>query len=992
MLLRELRIPHSFFNYIFLNQTKYNTDAIPKEVILHEETHAKQLHSLDIMAIELLQIVFWFHPLVYILKHHIKLNHEFLADQAVLNNGIAPKIYQHILLQFSSNTPNNQLSSAINYSSIKKRFTVMKTQTSKTKIWLSSLILLPIIAILFYSFSSKKYVEKELEVSSALIESAEKITTNDLQKLAEENHYTKRYFKFKDEKGISSELRFNDLDYKNKKRWLYTEPIPFSEKNISEKEFKNFKTKDSYVIKVNGNDIENLSDYNRENFITYSVTPISELANMKEQFVLNLVTEDVFQTNLEQSISMYKMVLDNYEKEYDAKIETNTTEFVSTYEFLNDTYKRFTAEIIEQNNLIAPREISQEIIKITYQSLLNIPVLYIDLNNNLFLNKNPTSLKTIKNDFNEVTNFTRNSISLQTEGRSVHREFLDEIALAIGENLKAISLASGQTQLYDPNYNIKKTKKSQQDLPTAKQIADFNSWAKKINGETKILSEKAVWYPPTDSKNLVEFDGIYQRMTVKQKENSAKFPYDDTILKNAKLEFQKTATYSAQQDIPSTKEIAAYNTWAKKITTQINKAEKDKSNEYPIIKLKDLERFKSIYSRMTKEQKENAKSFPDISKIPIIKPHPGYKKRPNTNDTPKSKQVAEYNTWAKKTKEKYKTLPESHKIEGFPIMDKKVFNYYNSIYKRMSAQQLKNAESFPEAAIAPPPPPPPPPSHNGKVSKSMVNIYNQWIKGLKNTDGTYNIITKEDYTYYISIYNNMTEEQKKNSAGLPPPPPPPSAPKSKQNKEEEREIPAPPPPPIPENVSPVERSRMINVTEAYAKKHPESVTKAKIGGKIVDVVEMPMDDEGTTEIFAKKYKYIIKDGITTYFDSKNKKYTEDEFKKHIRTIEDNLKETKRSKNDKGGPNANIQKGLSFTFSSLKNAKKIDWDLKKAFEEEFNELNKGDSIRVVLEIDDNVMIDNKIIREYKSEFKGTFGKTDIMYEKIKNHIKELNSKK
>ena len=450
-----------------------------------------------------------------------------------------------------------------------------------------------------------------------------------------------------------------------------------------------------------------------------------------------------------------------------------------------------------------------------------------------------------------------------------------------------------------------------------------------------------------------------------------------------------------------------------------------------IVKLKDYKYYKAIYSAMTNEQKTTAQVLPQLPPPPKmdtiftyqrllhrVKTNPNNRKaniiylnklyndmsakqknkvkNPNavskliTQNPPTAKQVAEYNTWAKKTKEKYKTLPESHKIEGFPIMDKKVFNYYNSIYKRMSAQQLKNAESFPEAAIAPPPPPPP--SHKGKVSKSMVNIYNQWIKGLKNTDGTYNIITKEDYTYYISIYNNMTEEQKKNSAGLPPPPPPPSAPKSKQNKEEEREIPAPPPPPIPENVSPEERARMINVTEAYAKKHPESVTKAKIGGKIVDVVEMPMDDEGTTEIFGKKYKYIIKDGITTYFDSKNKKYTEDEFKKHIRTIEDNLKETKRSKNDKGGPNANIQKGLSFTFSSLKNAKKIDWDLKKAFEEEFNELNKGDSIRVVLEIDDNVMIDNKIIREYKSEFKGTFGKTDIMYEKIKNHIKELNSKK
>jgi len=174
VLLKELRIPHSFFNYVFLNTSKYEADAIPKEVILHEETHAKQLHSLDIIAIELLQIVFWFHPLVYILKHHIKLNHEFLADQAVLEEGIDTNTYQIILLQFSSpdsyrDTQDYQLSSAINYSSIKKRFTVMKTQTSKTRIWLSSLLLLPIISILFYSFAEREYVEKvSIETSDVL--------------------------------------------------------------------------------------------------------------------------------------------------------------------------------------------------------------------------------------------------------------------------------------------------------------------------------------------------------------------------------------------------------------------------------------------------------------------------------------------------------------------------------------------------------------------------------------------------------------------------------------------------------------------------------------------------------------------------------------------------------------------------------------------------------------------------------------------------------
>ena len=37
----------------------------------------------------------------------------------------------------------------------------MKTQTSKTRIWLSTLLVLPVLAILFYSFAEREYVEKE---------------------------------------------------------------------------------------------------------------------------------------------------------------------------------------------------------------------------------------------------------------------------------------------------------------------------------------------------------------------------------------------------------------------------------------------------------------------------------------------------------------------------------------------------------------------------------------------------------------------------------------------------------------------------------------------------------------------------------------------------------------------------------------------------------------------------------------------------------------
>jgi beta-lactamase regulating signal transducer with metallopeptidase domain len=161
VLLQDLVIPHTFFNYIFLNKQKFESHQIPKEVLLHEETHARQKHSLDVLLIELVQIFFWFNPIVYLMKRSIKLNHEFLADQSVINNGITPSTYQKILLTLSSNASENTLANSINYSSIKKRFTVMKTQTSKQAIWLRIFVILPLFVILIYGFSEKNIVEKK---------------------------------------------------------------------------------------------------------------------------------------------------------------------------------------------------------------------------------------------------------------------------------------------------------------------------------------------------------------------------------------------------------------------------------------------------------------------------------------------------------------------------------------------------------------------------------------------------------------------------------------------------------------------------------------------------------------------------------------------------------------------------------------------------------------------------------------------------------------
>lgn len=141
-------------------------------------------------------------------------------------------------------------------------------------------------------------------------------------------------------------------------------------------------------------------------------------------------------------------------------------------------------------------------------------------------------------------------------------------------------------------------------------------------------------------------------------------------------------------------------------------------------------------------------------------------------------QMDEYNRLAKS----YNSQPEGRRI--VKMKDYKRMKY---IYDLMSPEQRKAAQPLPKL-----PPPPPRAMHKGKVNDGIFNKYNKWIRGLKNSDGTYKQISSGEQKYYQSIYDNMTDDQKKRSAGLPPPPPPPR-PKTIKVKE----TPPPPPPPKP---------------------------------------------------------------------------------------------------------------------------------------------------------------------------------------------------
>lgn len=83
----------TFGKTVYLSESVfYAADA---DVILeHEQTHARELHTFDALAIELFRAFLWFHPLAWWIREQTLLNLEYLADAAVLRAGYDKRDYQ----------------------------------------------------------------------------------------------------------------------------------------------------------------------------------------------------------------------------------------------------------------------------------------------------------------------------------------------------------------------------------------------------------------------------------------------------------------------------------------------------------------------------------------------------------------------------------------------------------------------------------------------------------------------------------------------------------------------------------------------------------------------------------------------------------------------------------------------------------------------------------------------------------------------------------
>ena len=154
----------SFFSYVFVNPSV--TDVETKEIMIHELVHIRQKHWFDLLLVELLCMMQWFNPLVWIYIRFIRQNHEYLADEVALQQTTNPAIYRAVLLNQIVGAPVVSLANSFNYSPNKKRFNMMKNIISSPYRKMKILLILPVFAIVLYAFAKPDYKYNYADESS----------------------------------------------------------------------------------------------------------------------------------------------------------------------------------------------------------------------------------------------------------------------------------------------------------------------------------------------------------------------------------------------------------------------------------------------------------------------------------------------------------------------------------------------------------------------------------------------------------------------------------------------------------------------------------------------------------------------------------------------------------------------------------------------------------------------------------------------------------
>jgi beta-lactamase regulating signal transducer with metallopeptidase domain/biopolymer transport protein ExbD len=143
-------IPFLYNKFIIIPQT------ISKEemniVVDHEYQHYKFGHYIDNFILQIIQIIFWINPFVYLLIRDLKQIHEYQVDREVIKSGIDASIYKLTLIKYSVGFQKFAIANGLSNYKIKNRIIMMSNLNTKKWKW-KFILFIPAFFVVFLSLS-----------------------------------------------------------------------------------------------------------------------------------------------------------------------------------------------------------------------------------------------------------------------------------------------------------------------------------------------------------------------------------------------------------------------------------------------------------------------------------------------------------------------------------------------------------------------------------------------------------------------------------------------------------------------------------------------------------------------------------------------------------------------------------------------------------------------------------------------------------------------
>ncbi|MDB4923623.1 M56 family metallopeptidase [Mucilaginibacter sp.] len=176
--------PFSFWKSIYINPAKHDPSDL-RSILLHEQIHVSEWHTLDVLLAELSTIFYWFNPGVWLMKKAVRENIEFITDRKILNTGTDSKQYQYSLVNVSFSAAPQGIVNHFNISTIKKRIIMMNAKrSSKFNLTRYAFLVPAVVALLLvFSISKAALVKK----SSPVIKAFSAITNKSIEKQTPKN-------------------------------------------------------------------------------------------------------------------------------------------------------------------------------------------------------------------------------------------------------------------------------------------------------------------------------------------------------------------------------------------------------------------------------------------------------------------------------------------------------------------------------------------------------------------------------------------------------------------------------------------------------------------------------------------------------------------------------------------------------------------------------------------------------------------------------------